>query len=186
MSNALTRVTQNILMENAQVVFRNFAGREGQYNREGDRNFCVLLDDDLAENLLADGWNVKRLRPRDGDEVGTAYLQVSVGFKNRPPTIGLITSKGRTNLTEDTVDILDWIDIANTDVVIRPYNWSVNGGSGVKAYVKSLFITAEEDYLQLKYNDVPEIESGGQPLAIEAAPPWDDDDIVDAEIVEEN
>ena len=81
-----------LVMEDARVVFRNFAGKEGMYNREGDRNFCVLLEEDLAEDMMADGWNVKRLKPRDGEEMGTAYIQVSVGFKGRPPRMVMITS----------------------------------------------------------------------------------------------
>lgn len=32
-----------ILLEDVRIIFRNFAGREGMYNREGDRNFAVLL-----------------------------------------------------------------------------------------------------------------------------------------------
>ena len=42
-----------VLMEGVRIIFRNFAGREGQYNREGDRNFAVLLDDKVA-NAMAE------------------------------------------------------------------------------------------------------------------------------------
>ena len=52
--------------------------------------------------MLQDGWNIKRLKPRDGAEQGTAYIQVSVGFKGRPPRMVMITSRGRVELGEDT------------------------------------------------------------------------------------
>jgi hypothetical protein len=32
-----------VLMEGVRIIFRNFAGKEGQYNKEGDRNFGVIL-----------------------------------------------------------------------------------------------------------------------------------------------
>ena len=44
-----------VLMEGVQIIFRNFAGREGQYNREGDRNFAVLLDEKVAHEEIPTG-----------------------------------------------------------------------------------------------------------------------------------
>lgn len=147
-----------VLIEGARIIFRNFTGVEGQYNREGDRNFAVLLDQDIAEAMADDGWNVKYLRPREGDDVGEqqAYLQVSVSYDNRPPRITMITRRGRTEIPEDLVSILDDADIENVDLIIRPYNWSVGGRGGVKAYLKKMFVTIREDELDMKYADVPE------------------------------
>lgn len=98
-----------VLMEGVRIIFRNFAGKEGMYNREGDRNFAVLLDDEVANAMAADNWNVKWLRPRDDEEEQSpqAYLPVSVNFKGRPPRIVVITSRGRTNLDESQVEMLD-------------------------------------------------------------------------------
>lgn len=145
-----------VLMEGVRIIFRNFAGKEQQYNREGDRNFAVLLDDEVAQAMANDGWNVKWLKPREDDEEGVeqAYLQVTVGFKGRPPNIVMITSRGRTNLTEDTIETLDWADIRNADLIVRPYEWAVQGKTGIKAYLQSLYVTIEEDALAQKYADI--------------------------------
>lgn len=147
------------LIEDARIIFRNFAGKEGMYNREGDRNFCVLLENVLAMQLDEDGWNVKALKSRELDDPPQPYLLVSVGFKIRPPNIVMITSRGRTTLGEDEIEILDWADIRKVDLSIRPYEWSVGDKSGIKAYLKSIFITIEEDALDLKYADLEEIPS---------------------------
>jgi len=140
-----------VLMEGVRIVFRNFAGKEGQYNREGDRNFAVILDDKTAEAMLADGWNVKTLAAREEDETDTPYLPVSVNFKGRPPQITMVTSRGRTQLGEDQVEMLDWADITNVDLIVRPYAWDVSGRTGIKAYLQTMFVTIEEDALQRKY-----------------------------------
>ena len=174
-----------LTIEDAKIVFRNFAGKEGMYNAEGDRNFCVLLDDELAKVLAADGWNIKTLKAREEGDDPQAYIQVSVKYRGRngntvrPPTIFMVTSKGRTALSEDVCEVLDWVDIAKVDLIIRPFTWAVSGKTGVKAYLKALYITIQEDELQLKYADVPEITSNGA-LAIEAHDP----NIIDAEFEE--
>jgi hypothetical protein len=144
-------------MEGVKIIFRNFSGKEGQYNREGDRNFAVLLDDKVAEAMAADGWNVKWLKPREDDEDGEeqAYLGVSLNFaKGRPPRVVMVTSRGRTNLGEAEVDLLDWADITNVDLIVRPYEWTVSGKSGIKAYLQAIYVTIEEDALELKYADL--------------------------------
>ncbi len=145
-----------VLMEGVRIIFRNFTGKEGQYNREGDRNFAVLLDDSTAHAMAEDNWNVKWLRPRNEDEEDSpqAYLPVSVNFKGRPPRIVVITSRGRSNLDESTVEMLDWADILNVDLIIRPYEWTVNDKSGIKAYLQSIYVTIEEDPLERKYNEL--------------------------------
>jgi hypothetical protein len=81
-------------------------------------------------------------------------LPVSVNFKGRPPRIVLITSRGRTNIDEHGVEMLDWVDIINVDLIVRPYEWTVNGKSGIKAYLQSIYITIEEDPLELKYSEL--------------------------------
>lgn len=149
----------NIMIQDARLIFRNFKGAEGMYNRAGDRNFAVLLDDPaVVKQLISDGWNVKYTKPRDDDaEQGDPYLQVSVNFKGRPPTVCMISSKGKEYLDDQTVELLDYVDIKTADLIINPYPWAVNGKTGIKAYLKSIFVTIEEDALDRKYADIPEV-----------------------------
>jgi hypothetical protein len=149
-------VDNTVIMEGVRIIFRNFSGKEGQYNREGDRNFAVLLDEKTASMMAEDGWNVKMLKARDDEEgsVPQAYLPVAVNFRGRPPRIVLITSRNRTTLDESQVETLDWVDILNVDLIVRPYEWTVNGKSGIKAYLQSMYITIEEDPLEAKYSEL--------------------------------
>lgn len=148
----MARNDRNRTLENVTIAFRNFEGKEDVYNRQGDRNFAILLDPDLADEMLADGWNVKFLREREEGDGRQAYLQVAVSYKNRPPKICMITSKKMTYLTEDEVELLDWADIETADVTLNPYEWAVNDKSGRKAYLHALYVKIEEDYLQSKWS----------------------------------
>ncbi len=143
--------TKTFMVEDARLIFRNFSGKEGQYNQQGDRNFAVILDDATADQMLRDGWNVKGLTSREEGEPDTPYIQVAVNFKNRPPRVVMITSTSRTHLDESAVSVLDWAEIQTADLIARAYEWEVNGKSGIKAYLQSLFVTIEEDALERKY-----------------------------------
>jgi hypothetical protein len=147
---------QPVVLEGRRILFRNFSGEEGRFNAKGQRNFNVLLEDEEAELMLKDGWNVKYLQPREKGDAPQPRLEVSLNFGRNPPRIVLITSRGKTALDESMVPLLDWAEIIEVDMIIRPYQWEVNGRTGVKAYLKSLYVTIREDELEKKYYDVPD------------------------------
>lgn len=150
----MSRVTQEVTFEDVRLIFKNFSGNPTKVNKAGGkRQFNVVLSPEDGEAMMKDGWNVKIKAPRPEypDDETLYFLPVEVGYRGRPPFIVLVSSSGRNELTEDTVGILDSLSASNVDLIIRPYNWEVNDASGVKAYLKTLYFTMEEDDLQRKY-----------------------------------
>lgn len=146
----------NICIEGARLMFKNFSGRETQYNRAGDRNVCVVIPDpEQAQRLSDDGWNIRILPPREEGDDTLYYLPVSISFKNFPPEVWFITRKKKTKADEEMVGTLDYAELRNVDLIIRPYCWEVGTKSGVKAYLKKGYFTIEEDEFASKYEDVP-------------------------------
>ena len=152
-----------LTIKDAKIFSRNFSGRPGTYNDEGERNFCVILDDEIADRLKQDGWNVKYLRPRDDNDEPVPFIQVNVRFNHDPekkrfpdPIIYIVSSTGKTRLYEDEVTALDYGYFEKWSVSIRPHRWSYGNRAGVKGVLKTLYATISEDEIDLMYSNVPD------------------------------
>lgn len=154
----MSRETDVISLSAKKIIFRNFAGAQGKFNPAGRRNFSVILTAEEAEKLKADGWNVK-MRPAKDDYTEPLYhLPIAVSYANYPPKVWIVSSAGKKLLDEDTVNIVDYADIESCDMTISPYTYQRDDGSyGIKAYLRSMFITIYEDEIDRKYADTPDI-----------------------------
>ena len=160
MSRRTIMAKKQLNLANVQIGFRNFEGREGTYNNKGDRSFVIFLDNKMATDLEMDGWNIKwpTARPDVSDEEDSRqpFLKVSVSFEYYPAKIYLIKEMedeepNVEQMFEDSVKSLDWAELSNVDVVIRPYEWTVSGKSGIKAYLKAGYFTLTNDAFGRKY-----------------------------------
>lgn len=144
----------NVNIENAKIRFRNFTGEPTKFNKVGGkRTFSVVLEPETAQALMEDGWNVKTWEPEGSDEP-LYHLPVEASYNLYPPKIYMISGNKKTLLTEDTIAALQYAEFSNVDLIIRPYCWEVQGKSGVKAYVKSMYVTIVEDEFEKKYRDL--------------------------------
>ena len=139
-------------IDDARIVYRNFAGEGNKFNQKGNRNFSIVIpDEDIAEQLRADGWNVKSKPARDEDEIPFMHLPVKIKFNDRGPTAYLKSGNKLIELDEESISCLDDVDIAYAEVDIRPFDWDVNGKTGRTAYLHSICITQEIDRFAAKY-----------------------------------
>lgn len=184
----------NLFLEDAEVLpgtWRNFAGRGGMYNKEGDRNFNVVITENSSmfyeievnnlkhykkvsvQDLIRDGWNLKPLKSRyeDDENAPPRYkLNITVKFadaknhKKVPPTfVYLYSGKKRTRLTEETISALDYADYRTADLTVRPRHWSIEerGEEGIKAYLREMRVVIQPDRWVEKYAEYDKPDEGG-------------------------
>ena len=138
-------------IDDAIIIYRNFSGAPSKFNREGDRNFALVIpDQETADRLIADGWNVK-IKSRGEDEDPFMFLPVKIKFNDRGPNVYLKTGSRVNKLDEESVSCLDDVDIMSVDLDIRPYDWDVNGKSGRTAYLQSISVTQNIDRFAARF-----------------------------------
>jgi hypothetical protein len=154
-------------INDARIIWKNFMGRGDRFNREGDRNFHLVIPDQESCELLqsdrnqfGDSWNVKIKPPREEGDIPFMHMLVKVKFNGRGPSVYLVpcskeeyvarlkngTAPNKVPLNEDTVSCLDDIDILSVDLDVRPYDDKLpNGTSFRTAYLSGMCVYQRVD-----------------------------------------
>ena len=144
-------------IDDARIIYRNFAGEATKFNRAGDRNFAVVIpDQETADALVDQGWNVKIKPPREDGDDPFMFLPVKIKFNNNGPRVYLRTGSRRNRLDEESICCLDDIDIESVDLDIRPYDWEVNGKHGRTAYLQGAEIFQKLDRFTARFEEEKE------------------------------
>lgn len=150
-------------IENANIkwAFSHFAGEKDLFNKEGDHNFVVILPEPEAKRLYDIGWNVKEKPGREEGDPNEYHLDVKISAQFGMPMIYFIKS-GR-KFSVDSAAELKQIrrdTCENIDVIIQPSisdKWErADGGRGVSAYVKEMYVTIRQSRFGEKYDDYEE------------------------------
>lgn len=146
----------HLILKNAEILggkFRNFSGTEGRYNPEGKRNFCVVIDDDeQAEMMREDGWNVKILAPREEGEKAKNYIKVNVNYnsKVKPSIYKVKGDRIICELGENHIGRLDTKRIIKADLSINSYQYDPDKPD-VTAYLEELYVELEDSPFNYRY-----------------------------------
>lgn len=143
----ITYAPKGILqIDDARIIYRNLRGEGSKFNREGDRNFALLIpSQEIADELIERGWNVKIKPPREEGEDPFMYLPVKVKFNGNGPHIYVQSGRATNRLDEEEVGEIDDLDISSVNLDIRPYEWEVNGKTGRTAYLQSMLVVQNID-----------------------------------------
>lgn len=155
------------MVDDARIIWRNFSGRATQYNREGDRNYALIIpNQETADEFIKRGWNVKIKPPREEGEAPFMFINVNVKYGGRrDPEVYLYAGANRTELNEHTVKLLDDVEIERCNMDLRPHDWS---GTGEKcsAYMQAIEVFQNVSRFAARF---AEEEGPGEPAGL----PWD-------------
>jgi hypothetical protein len=144
-----------LIIDDARIVHRNFSGVGSMYNREGDRNFSLIIPtEELKEQLVERGWNVKIKPPREEGDVPFMFLPVKVAINDRGPDVYLVSGAAKRKLGEESISCLDNIDILTINMDIRAYDWNLpDGRSGRTAYLQGMEVIQKVNRFAPEYTE---------------------------------
>lgn len=182
-----------VTLEDVALDWPNFAGRgiksktTGKtINKEGDKNFNLVISDPLlAQQMAEDRWGVRLLESSDELADPMWSIRVKLSFKDdlppddwRQPKIWYVTGRKKILLDSDSVACIDDAfrdqTIERVDAILSSYWWfddrpNPEGGEPaniwkISAYVSEMWVTVRQDSLHARYdfdNDqVGDLEDG--------------------------
>lgn len=144
-----------IILNNANIGYKNFEGRVNPMNKYGERSFVIFFDDEEAKMMEDQGWNIKWPKEKldNPESEKQAFLPVKIRFKardGRPTSLKIVKIVGDNHslLGEEDVGDLDKVRLLNVDLRIRPFEFEPGRYS---AFLDTLYATVEMDPFVEKY-----------------------------------
>lgn len=137
-------------VKGTEIKFRHFSGDKDKYHAQGERDFNVAISDDIAEELIINGWRVKAAKEKIGDDGEpvrySAMIKVKANYDSaRPPKITRYTSNGHVEIDEDIVKDMDVDEIESAALIITPYLSKTSVDGKFTAYLDTMRYKIEDD-----------------------------------------
>jgi len=165
-------INGNLNVERAAMIYKNFTGKPTRVNPAGGkRTFSLVLNEEYAARLSAEGWNVKvkevRDTPVEGEmtqtvswadydttyrnefDHGLIYTEIVVNENSEyPPKVYKVSEfngeKTMALVPPDQWFRLDESELMNVDLVVHPYTHgrSIANPDAKKGYLKTMYAMA--------------------------------------------
>lgn len=144
------RGREKLFIEDAELIFTNFAGREKKFNAEGKRNFCVYIDNDTAKYLEEKHYTIKWDERRNPDDDPVPFIRVNIKYNEKFPQLDpeayKVTSRGATPVREENIGDFDMEEMENVNLIINLYTRENEDGSvSTTGYLNSIVAKIEEN-----------------------------------------
>lgn len=159
MSDEKKKWIDDLEIENANVkwAFSHFDGQADTFNDPGDHNFTLIIDEEHARELIAEGWNIRVMDGREEGDPPEYLLKVKISYRFEPPKVYLI--KGERKIRANELDLSDIkrATCEQLDLIITPSPWVHGRDSGITAYVKEMYAKVKESRFSERYSSYEEI-----------------------------
>ena len=136
------------VLNNTRFIFRpNFAGdsTKDKFGSTTRKATLVIPDKNMADEMLANGINVKVLDPRDATEEPVYFVTVIANFNSKVPPKMYLVSGGNEPvlLDEDTVGEIDNSYVLNVNASLNP--WFNENTGKTSLYIRNMYVELEVD-----------------------------------------
>ncbi|MBO7450448.1 MAG: hypothetical protein J6U54_08760 [Clostridiales bacterium] len=144
------------IINGVPVKYHNFAGVKTDYNREGDVNFEIIIDEETALNMMEDGWYIKI----NEDDLGRKEYRIKIRLGEfGDPQVFIIGDDGKAiPFNRGQWKRIDRMTISYVDVEFHQSRKTFmhDGHEYYSAYADNLFVNIVENSLYKKYGIAPD------------------------------
>lgn len=162
------RRLDDVRIKNTKFIWKtNFSGTVTDYNQYGYRRFNIEIPDELAIEMMEEGWPVKcKPRKKDSDEM-VYVMDCRVRFDKFPPDVFMMVDNKKIKLTESTIGRLDGMNTGRVDVLLNASYYDRMNKTGYTAYVKKMMIEVIQDDFDRDYGINDDDEEEEMPWSVE-------------------
>lgn len=136
-----------VSIENTRFIFEtNFSGDPRRDKFGSDKRYAnIIIPEELAEELVDEGFNVRHTDPKDSKYEKTYFVKASVNYDSKfPPRIFLVSGDNPPELLDsESVGVIDTMYIRNVNVILsKYYNTKIDKWS---LYVRTMYVEQELD-----------------------------------------
>lgn len=141
--------------------YRNFDSAPKSWTPRGQKGpcqFAMALTEARVMELEEMGVEINYTKPwpdAPDDWEPTPFVTVHLRYDNYPPEVWKVTKSRRVELTEETVGLLNYAEIVTADLRFRVSHFQGARGEGYKLYAQKLYVTVDEDQMDVKYAHIP-------------------------------